>query len=117
MKTLRLVPSRASPAVPGVDGSTQSHLVALKVLTEHAETGARRTQDVLNSYVRVRDLVDLGVIRVDDDTLAVTMPPLAPSMTTSERDGMFNVSDGTLILNTTTNKIQARVAGAWVDLH
>lgn len=117
MRTFRLAPSRASPAVPGVDGTPQSHVVAIKALTEHAETGARRTQDVLNSYIRVRDLVELGIIRVDDGSLAVTMPPLAPSMTTPERDGLFNVSDGTLILNTTTNKIQARVNGAWVDLH
>lgn len=117
MKTLRLVASRSFPAIPAVDGSSQSHVGAIKALTEQSETGSRRTQDVLNSYVRVRDLVELGVLRVDDGTLAVLLPPLAPSMTTAERNGMFNVPDGTLILNTSTNKLQARVAGAWVDLH
>tara|TARA_E500000178_G_scaffold284540_1_gene285792 strand:+ start:37883 stop:38251 length:369 start_codon:yes stop_codon:yes gene_type:complete len=38
------------------------------------------------------------------------------SFTTSQRNNLFAI-DGDLILNTTTNKVQARVNGSWVDLH
>ena len=39
-----------------------------------------------------------------------------PNLTTAKRD-LLDVSDGMIILNITTNKIQARVNGSWVDLH
>lgn len=38
------------------------------------------------------------------------------SFTTGQRDNLSPI-DGDLILNTTTNKVQARVNGSWVDLH
>ena len=45
------------------------------------------------------------------------VPFMLPSYTTTERGNLSNLQDGFLILNTTTNKVQARVNGAWVDLH
>ena len=38
------------------------------------------------------------------------------SFTTTERDALSPLN-GDLVLNTTTNKVQARVNGSWVDLH
>ncbi|MGL5965405.1 MAG: hypothetical protein ACRCZ2_13570 [Fusobacteriaceae bacterium] len=39
------------------------------------------------------------------------------SLTTIQRDALTGVADGSTILNTTTNKVQTRIAGAWVDLN
>jgi hypothetical protein len=49
--------------------------------------------------------------------VVVSKTPLQlASFTTTERDALTPLN-GDLILNTTTNKIQARVNGSWVDLH
>ena len=45
------------------------------------------------------------------------VPFMLPSYTTTELGNLSGVQNGYLILNTTTNKVQARVNGAWVDLH
>jgi len=42
--------------------------------------------------------------------------PVLPSFTTAE-EATLTPPNGALILNTTTNKIRARVNGAWVDLN
>lgn len=41
---------------------------------------------------------------------------LLPRMTTTQRDAL-TATDGMMVYNTSTNKVQARAAGAWVDLH
>lgn len=38
-------------------------------------------------------------------------------MTTTQRDAIAGVPDGSLIYNSSVNKFQGRAAGAWVDLH
>ncbi len=113
----RLTPNRALPGIPAVDGNVLSHTPALRALTEHAETGARRSKDVLSSFVRVQDLVDIGLIKVEDGNLALPLPPQAPQYTTGERDALRNVPAGTLILNTTTNQAQMYINNAWVSLN
>lgn len=42
---------------------------------------------------------------------------LFPRMTTAQRDAISGPSDGLVLYNVTTNKLQVRAAGAWVDLH
>ena len=42
---------------------------------------------------------------------------LFPRLTTAQRDAISSPPDGLQIYNTTTNKMQCRAAGAWVDLH
>lgn len=42
---------------------------------------------------------------------------LPPRMTTTQRDAITTPPDGLVLYNTTTNKLQVRAAGAWVDLH
>lgn len=42
---------------------------------------------------------------------------LPPRMTTVQRDAITTPPDGLMLYNTTTNKLQVRAAGAWVDLH
>lgn len=42
---------------------------------------------------------------------------LPPRMTTTQRDAIATPPDGLMLYNSTTNKLQVRAAGAWVDLH
>lgn len=42
---------------------------------------------------------------------------LPPRMTEAQRDLIATPPDGLMLYNTTTNKLQVRAAGAWVDLH
>jgi len=42
---------------------------------------------------------------------------LPPRMTTAQRDAITTPPDGLVLYNTSTNKLQVRAAGAWVDLH
>ena len=58
-----------------------------------------------------------GQADVDGQRFKSNVPFLLPSYTTTERGNLSGVQNGYLILNTTTNKVQARVNGAWVDLH
>jgi hypothetical protein len=42
---------------------------------------------------------------------------LLPRMTTVQRNAIASPTNGLLIYNSTTNKVQARAGGSWVDLH
>lgn len=42
---------------------------------------------------------------------------LPPRMTTAQRDAISAPPDGLMLYNTSTNKLQVRAAGSWVDLH
>jgi hypothetical protein len=58
-----------------------------------------------------------GQVDVNCQRFRSNVPFMLPSYTTTERGNLSDVQNGFLILNTTTNKIQARVNNAWVDLH
>lgn len=65
MSTARLTSDRKYPSLPAItreEGNVQQALTALK---ESLDIGARRTADIPSSFVRVRDLIDLGIIRLD----------------------------------------------------
>lgn len=61
------------------------------------------------------DYVRLGVDQ-DGNAVMEATPLRAPAYTSTERDALAP-TNGDMILNMTTNKMQARVNGAWVDLH
>jgi hypothetical protein len=42
---------------------------------------------------------------------------LPPRMTTTQRDLISSPPNGLMLYNSTTDKLQVRAAGAWVDLH
>jgi hypothetical protein len=42
---------------------------------------------------------------------------LPPRMTTAQRDAISSPPNGLMLYNTSTDKLQVRAAGAWVDLH
>ena len=53
---------------------------------------------------------------IAEDRIAPSMPLAFPQFTTTERDAM-SPSDGWVLYNTTTNKLQVYSSGSWVDLH
>lgn len=58
-----------------------------------------------------------GLIRVNAKTNDADVPVAAgvrlPLLTTAERDALAEVEEGTLVYNTTTGKLNVRVAAAW----
>jgi hypothetical protein len=48
---------------------------------------------------------------------STTRGVLFPRMTETQRDAIGTPANGLVIYNTTTNKLQARAGGSWVDLH
>lgn len=57
-------------------------------------------------------MVDKVVTPMDATDLA-NMTIYPPQMTTAARDAMVNPPKGMMIYNTTTNKLNVRVAAAW----
>lgn len=51
------------------------------------------------------------------DVTSTTGGLLFPRMTGTQRDAISSPANGLVLYNTTTNKLQVRAAGAWVDLH
>ena len=51
------------------------------------------------------------------NVLSTSKGLLLPRLTTTQRNAISSPTNGLLIYNSTTNKVQARANGAWVDLH
>lgn len=51
------------------------------------------------------------------DVTSTTGGVLFPRMTGTQRDAISSPANGLVLYNTTTDKLQVRAAGAWVDLH
>lgn len=58
-------PNKAYPSIPTVGETTEAHTLALQALREAVQIHERRTKDHLESFVRVGELVDLGLISLD----------------------------------------------------
>jgi len=71
MPNLNLKANRAYPAIPAISSDLDNHTNALQVIREAMEVGQRRTNDVLNSYVRVQELIDLGLITFEGNTNSI----------------------------------------------
>lgn len=70
MKSVRLQPNRRFPAIPSVTVDLRNHTEVLTAIRESVQVGKRDTSDVLNSYVRVKDLVDMGFATLNNGVLA-----------------------------------------------
>lgn len=68
---LRLKANRRFPSVPVVTDNTENHTQVLMAVKEALDIGQRRTGDLLNSFIRVEDLIDLGLITIEGNTNAV----------------------------------------------
>ena len=58
-----------------------------------------------------------GDLNVFGSVNAATYYGDAPQLTSTQRDALTNPFNGLLIYNTSTDKIQAYVDGAWTDMH
>lgn len=67
--SIRLVPNRRFPSIPAVSEDVRNHTLVLQAVKEAVEVGKRDTADVLNSYVRVKDLVDMGFATLESGLL------------------------------------------------
>ena len=56
-------------------------------------------------------------IAIEHDNIEAIATVQLKSYSNTERNALTNLVNGQLIYNTDTNKVQARVEGAWVDLH
>lgn len=68
---LRLKANRRFPSVPVVTDNTENHTQVLMAVKEALDIGQRRTGDLLNSFIRVEDLIDLGLITIEGNTNAI----------------------------------------------
>jgi hypothetical protein len=69
--TLRLKGNRRYPSLPSVGVSVDNHTAFLQIVKEALEISQRRTTDLMNSHVRVQDLIDLGLITIEGNTTAI----------------------------------------------
>lgn len=82
--SLDLLPNRKYPNIPAITDDPASHTDALRAIVEALNIGQRRTKDILNSFVRVDDLVDLGLINLQSGNFATAPPTYTPSAHTHD---------------------------------
>lgn len=68
---LTLKANRRYPSVPVVTDDTKNHTQVLMAVKEALDTGQRRTGDIFNSFIRVQDLIDLGLITIEGNTQSI----------------------------------------------
>jgi hypothetical protein len=56
--------TRKYPNIPAITQDLQNHSAALQAVKEALEIGQRRTADIPSSFIRVSDLVELGLISI-----------------------------------------------------
>lgn len=113
-------PSKAYPSIPTVGETLESHSRALEAIREAVQIHERRTKDVLESFVRVQELIDLGLVSVDGnvvedggsdqestthvhDTLYIRLDGASPATTGRIDFGSLGLLvQGSLSTNTTT---------------
>lgn len=71
MNEFPLVANRESPTIPEVGEDIDGHTRALKAVRECVMVGERRTKNLLASFVRVSEIVDLGIAEIQGGRLVV----------------------------------------------
>lgn len=64
---VKFTANRNYPSIPAITGDVDNHTRVLQAIKEALEIGQRRTNDLLNSFVRVKELIDLGLITLGGD--------------------------------------------------
>lgn len=100
---LTLKANRRYPSVPVVTDDTKNHTQVLMAVKEALDTGQRRTGDIFNSFIRVQDLIDLGLITIEGNTQSIVGADLSEIANigdlSSAATGDFLRYDGTVWIN------------------
>jgi hypothetical protein len=128
--TLRLKANRRFPSLPVVTDNPKNHTQVLMAVKEALDIGQRRTSDLLNSFIRVEDLIDLGLITIEGNTNAIVGADLSEIADIGDLSGAaagdFLRFDGTEWVNdqlapgditqTMVTQHQAALSIAWAQL-
>lgn len=72
MANIILKANRLTPGIPTVGNDLDSHTRVLQAVAEAIAIHERRTKDLLNSFVRVEELIDLGLLELTGTTLSLS---------------------------------------------
>ena len=86
--------NKAYPSIPTIGNDLDSHSRAIEAIKEALQVHERRSKDVLNSFVRVEELADLGLIQLDGSIVEDTTPVEEP--TTHHHNSTYIRLDGTM---------------------
>tara|TARA_R100000773_G_C4203749_1_gene105294 strand:+ start:672 stop:1133 length:462 start_codon:yes stop_codon:yes gene_type:complete len=70
-----------------------------------------------SSILEIMSPIVINSIQAENEIVSFSDPIKLPTLTTTERNALSTVANGTLIYNSTDTKIQAYAGGGWVDLH
>jgi len=94
MAQISFDPNKAYPSIPTVGTDLESHSRAIEAIREALQVHERRSKDVLNSFVRVQELADLGLIQLDGSIVEDITP--IDEITTHHHNQTYIRLDGTL---------------------
>jgi hypothetical protein len=72
MPDIVLKANRKTPGVATIGNDLESHTRALQAIAEAIAIHERRTKNLLSSFVRVEELIDLGLLDLTGDTLTLS---------------------------------------------
>tara|TARA_B100000123_G_C25487038_1_gene321795 strand:- start:19 stop:480 length:462 start_codon:yes stop_codon:yes gene_type:complete len=70
-----------------------------------------------SSILEIMSPIVISTVQAENEIISFSDPIKLPTLTTTERNALSTVANGTLIYNSTASKIQAYAGGGWVDLH
>ena len=91
MAQILLQADRAYPAIPTVGSTLESQRTAIEAIVESIQIHERRTKDTLKSFVRVDELITLGLIEVDGN---IILDGPTEESSTHHHDSVYIRQDG-----------------------
>lgn len=105
MAGISFKPNKAYPSIPTITGDLDSHTHALNAIAESVDIHERRTNNYLDSFVRVQELVDLGLIELNGDVFE-SLP---------DASNTFEALNDTLVDGVAGDDMLYYSAGKWID--